>query len=181
MWEDPRKNSPIPWSRPTDWQAAQLAIHHHIAGLAGIREFLLPFARRLEARFGAVAFQMEALCAHTCTCCPDPCCSKASVWYDFRDLLGLHLYGKSIPMGQPISDYGNACRYISHSGCMLPRSIRPWICTWYLCPVQKRWLQRQPGDCRRSLELALDRIKTERALLEDKFIAATCRWVLCEN
>lgn len=174
MREDPLKNSPIPWSHPNSWQAAQLSLHHHTARLCNIHGFLLPLAEDIEMRLHAVAVQMETLCAHTCTYCPDPCCLKASVWYDFRDLLSLHLFGKSLPMGQPISAYGDICQYFSHSGCSLPRSIRPWICTWYICPVQTMWLGKQPGDLSQRLELAVGQIKSQRAVLENKFIAMVC-------
>lgn len=163
--------APIPWSHPHAWQAAQMSLFHHATRLSGVRETLLPLARVIEACLAELARQMEILAAHTCSYCPDPCCIKASVWYDFRDLLGLHLCGTSIPIGQPISSYGGLCRYLTPTGCTLPRAIRPWICTWYLCPVQKRWLQKQPGDAGRNLELALAQIKVRRAALEKQFLS----------
>lgn len=174
MREDPLKNSPIPWSHMNSWHAVQLSLHHHTARFSSVRESLLPLAQDIELRLHAAAVQMEALCAHTCTHCPDPCCLKASVWYDFRDLLGLHLYGEAPPMGQPITNYGDICRYLSHSGCTLPRSNRPWICTWYICPVQASWLRMQPGESGRNLDRALGQIKRRRAALENKFIAMVC-------
>ena len=171
MRADPLYNTSIPWSHPSSWHAAQLSFNHHTARLSSVRESLLPLAQNIELRLHAVAGQMKALCARTCTYCPDPCCLKASVWYDFRELLGLHLYGKSLPMGQPITNYGDICRYFSHSGCTLPRLIRPWICTWYICPVQARWLRTQPGEAGRNLDRALGQIKSRRSALEEKYIS----------
>ena len=174
MRDDPLNSASIPWSHPSSWSAAQRSFHHHTAQLSNVREPLMGLAQDIEVRLHALAEPMDRLCAHTCTHCPDPCCLKASVWYDFRDLLGLHLYGKSLPVGQPITDYGDICRYSSHSGCTLPRSIRPWICTWYICPVQAKWLRTQAVGAGQSLEEALVRIKKQRFALEERFLAVIC-------
>lgn len=166
---------PIPWSHPADWKAAQQSIHYHLNRRPGVRKTLLPRAREMGRLMQDLAIQMETLCANTCSHCPDPCCLTASVWFDFRDLLGFHLLGTPIPIGQPASDYQGRCRYMAPRGCRLPRLIRPWICTWYLCPVQSRWLKKQPGPAGRRLLAALERMKTRRTELETQFLATVCR------
>lgn len=175
MQSDEVHNSPIPWSRPAEWMAAQRSIHFHIHRFRHLREALEPLAGRIEADLCAIGSLMEWLGAHTCSFCPQPCCLTARVWYDFRDLLRLQVSGKSIPEGQPITDYAGKCRYVSHRGCRLSRPLRPWICTWYLCPVQKRRLERQPGGILERLTLAMEEIKTRRVLLEERFVAAVSR------
>lgn len=172
---DPIRHQAVPWSHPAGWKAAQHAILFHLDRYPGARKTILPLAREIECRMQDLAFQMETICAHTCTHCPDPCCLTASVWYDFRDLLCLHLLENPIPIGQPAADYQGVCRFITQTGCSLPRMIRPWICTWYLCPVQSRWVKKQPGGYDRSLLKSLQRIKSLRAGLETQYIERVCR------
>jgi hypothetical protein len=163
--------SSIPWSHPTGWREVHQSILFHLDRHRHVREALLPLAREIEKCLKATAPKMDMICAHTCTHCPEPCCLAASVWYDFRDLLSLHLAGKPIPIGQPIAGYRGTCRFIANTGCSLPRSIRPWICTWYLCPVQTRWLKKQPGAAGRRLLKSLNEMKFRRAELEKRFVA----------
>jgi hypothetical protein len=172
---NPVSPAPIPWSHPSDWKAAQQSIHYHLNRQPGVREAFIPAVREMERLTQDLAIQMETLCASTCSHCPDPCCLTASVWFDFRDLLSFHLLGTPIPIGQPASDYRGRCRYITPGGCGLPRLIRPWICTWYLCPVQSRWLKKQPGSTGRRLLAALERMKTRRSELETQFLATVGR------
>jgi hypothetical protein len=87
-----------------------------------------------------------------------------------RDLVYLHLNQLPIPLSQTISGIGETCCYISHRGCKLPRSIRPWICTWYLCPSQTANARNNKAGRRRALSRALEEIKALRKDLEDEFI-----------
>ena len=169
--DNPSLNSSIPWSQRPSWIAAHQSILFHLNQQPEGLESLNQLAGEIEKLLKDLAPRMEMLCAHTCVHCPDPCCLTASVWYDFRDLLSLHLMQKPIPMGQPISDYRGLCRFITGNGCSLPREIRPWICTWYLCPVQTRWLKKRPAAVGRQLLNSLEEIKNRRVALEQKFIA----------
>jgi len=64
------------------------------------------------------------------------------------------------------------CRYLTDTGCSLPRVARPWICTWYLCPVQAELLRtRLPRQERRIAE-AWQEIKASRKRMERAFIEA---------
>ena len=163
-------NSSIPWCQPSIWSAAHQSIYFHLSQRSECLESLNQLAGELEKLLEELAHRMEMLCAHTCVYCPDPCCLTASVWYDFRDLVSLHLMQKPIPIGQPISDYRGVCRFITGTGCSLPRLTRPWICIWYHCPVQTRWLKKQPAAVGRHLLNSLEMIKTRRAALEQRFI-----------
>lgn len=174
-YNEQTRHPSIPWSHPADWLAAQRSIHFHLNRHGGARETLSPLTREMGRLMQDLAFQMDTLCAHTCIHCPDPCCLTASVWFDFRDLLCLHLLGNPIPIGQPASGYREPCRYITPRGCGLPRSIRPWICTWYRCPAQSRWLKKQSGQAGRGVAASLERMKTCRLKLEKRFLAQVCR------
>ena len=110
------------------------------------------------------------LCRQTCPLCPEPCCVNADVWFDLRDLLFLHAACLPLASGSPRKPGKTACWFLGADGCMLPRHSRPWICTWYLCAVQKRRLQsRNPERLRRLRQLTQD-IREYRKQLEECFI-----------
>jgi len=163
-----------PWAAPADWQAANqsMAVHVH-----RYREQLRPaavLARRVRRLLATIFPLLDEICRLTCSRCPDPCCLAASPWYDFRDLVFLHLNGLTPLQAQPVASLAATCRYIGPRGCTLPRMVRPWICTWYVCPVQSRRL-RNTDRCRwQSLNRILNEIKQDRRQMEDAFIQAIC-------
>jgi len=113
---------------------------------------------------------LDELCRNTCILCPDPCCLSADVRYDLRDLLFLKLTDQVQPAGQPREMPGKSCRYLGTKGCTLPRFSRPWICTWYLCPVQKSRLLRDNGDSLVKLTTEIKKIQQTRKEMETAFI-----------
>ena len=83
---------------------------------------------------------MDELCRLSCPWCPNPCCIVNRTWYDFQDLLYLHLSKQSLPPGQIVPRSQEPCRYLGHRGCRIPRASRPWSCIVYICAVQQRRL-----------------------------------------
>jgi hypothetical protein len=106
----------------------------------------------------------------TCPWCPDHCCLTAKVWFDFKDLLFLHLNGHQIPPAQLLSNLKETCAYWRPNGCKLPRIARPWVCTWYLCPTQTANLLQKPKSVRHNFSRAIQDIKTARKKMESEFI-----------
>ena len=116
---------------------------------------------------------LEQACAAVCPGCTDVCCARATIWYDFKDLLYLfftgsdtgRLPGPGFPDGQirkvKEPGGGQTCVHLGPDGCSQPRIRRPFVCTWYLCPDQKQWLRTQPGSME-TLESGLARIKALR-------------------
>lgn len=121
------------------------------------QEIAASIRERIEALFPL----MEDLCRATCPWCPEPCCIVTRVWFDFRDLLFFHLVAAPLPPG-PIGRKGSACRYLSGHGCRLPRLLRPWACSQYLCATQRRFLAKTKG---KEKVLALDAEITEIAMM----------------
>ena len=106
----------------------------------------------------------------TCRYCPEPCCLTASPWYDFRDLLFLHLNTLEIPQSQPLHDDTNTCCYLGPWGCDLSRITRPWICIWYLCPTQVANLKKRNSQQGDPINQTVSEIKRGRRQLELEFI-----------
>lgn len=131
---------------------------------------LVALAGQLRARILALDSFMDNLCAATCRACTDNCCRRATVWYDFKDLLYLHLASTPFPAGQLISHPGQICRYLTAAGCELPRTQRPFVCTWYVCAAQMGTMDCWPQSSKAYLLNSLEALKEGRYRMERLFI-----------
>ncbi|MDJ0781455.1 MAG: hypothetical protein QNJ22_05755 [Desulfosarcinaceae bacterium] len=118
---------------------------------------------------------MTALAQATCPDCVDPCCRRATLWYDLADLLAIGFLGLPWPPGQPMRSVGAPCRYLGPGGCRLARLHRPWICTWYLCPRQRSMLNSDLRSEAAAVTSRLAAMKTLRVRLVETFIEASGR------
>lgn len=158
-----------PWSSNAQWSEAhwtiQYLLQRHHRSLSRSKELASSINSRLNLLFPL----MESLCKVSCTECRTCCCRQAKPFFDFKDLLYLHLREENIPVGQPIGSDDDYCRYLAQDGCLLPRTSRPWICTWYTCPAQINLLPDEHWD-RSELDRQLRAIKKRRGMLEQEFI-----------
>ncbi|MBS3809475.1 MAG: hypothetical protein KGY38_04910 [Desulfobacterales bacterium] len=130
-------------------------------------------AGHIRARLEEIDSVYKKLCAATCPFCPDPCCFSADIWFDLKDLLFLHASGLAMPIKDPGKKKNSPCSFLSSNGCTIARTSRPWLCTWYLCPTQKRRLEtKQPGFLHRLQKLTAE-ITALRKHLEQCFIELT--------
>jgi len=159
-----------PWGSVSAWQEANSSIDLHIKRWYHRLGRALQIARQAYIRLESIFPALDEICSVTCPRCPDACCLSASPWYDWRDLIFLHLNQLAIPPTQIISGFSQTCCYISHKGCTLTRITRPWICTWYLCPAQTASLKARSSARRQNLDRLLGEIKVLRKNLEDEVI-----------
>ena len=161
------------WISPAAWIEANQSIKHlirsHNAGLETAKNI----AENIQEKLILLFPFLEDLCSLTCPWCPDPCCSHAKVWIDFRDMIFLHLRSIQVPPYQLIDDMKKNCRYLGSKGCTLDREMRPWICTLYLCPTQMNIARKQGSNRHEFLIRIIEEIKTERKKMEDEFIKIT--------
>lgn len=159
-----------PWSSQGAWQEANHALEFAIKRYQNQMSELQALARRITQRIESLDALLEDLCSMACPVCRDSCCQRARVWFDFKDLLVMHLGGDVSAPGQLRGPDDSSCRYLSRTGCMLQRVQRPYVCTWYLCAMLKEHLmQRAPSD-RTYLTNSLTAVKSARTELENQFI-----------
>ncbi len=128
----------IPWSSAAAWREGQLSLSRTIAASRSDLGTAKALAGRILHRYDLAGDLFDELAAVTCETCPRPCCLDAKVWLDFKDLLFIHLSGQGPPPGQLREGWWGRCRYLTSRGCALPRAVRPWVCTWYICADQRR-------------------------------------------
>ena len=155
----------------TRWHDSNRALGKLIARHRPKLDMAVGLAERIRYRLESIFPQMDRLVRMTCPWCPEPCCIVNKSWYDFQDLLFLHLIKQQIPPAPLTSDPEDTCRYLFSRGCVLPRIIRPWTCTGYICPTQTRRLSRRGRCDQRALKVSLDRVKTDRQDMEEAFVA----------
>lgn len=165
-----RQELGIPWASPAAWHAANQAVDYHLHVYRTDLKQTEILARKIKSGLNLVFPVLDELCAHSCPWCPEPCCLKASVWYDFKDLLFLQFSRQPVPPAQPRASLRTPCRYLGPRGCRLRRIARPWICIWYLCPTQTAKLRNGLQGNQELLNRAFDQIKAERNLLENEYI-----------
>lgn len=168
-WADPIP----PWSTTGLWQAANhamlCAVHRH----RDILQDAVDLAQRIRSRIEALDPLMRDLCERTCPHCTDNCCRRATVWFDFKDLLCLHMARRQVtPPAQLVSAAHQTCRYMGDEGCSLPRTQRPFVCTWFICSTQKGVMNRWPLSRKQFLWNSLDALKKGRKKMEYMFIQA---------
>ena len=165
----------IPWNSKSLWQEANQSMSHivrlhrrHLSEAVGMAKEILS---DLQSTFSL----MDELCAQTCPKCPEPCCLSAKLWFDFKDLVFLNVSRIDIPDAQPLAHYDDTCRYLGFAGCTLPRRSRPWVFTYYRCPVQTSRLRKQSRTQYRELDRLLEKIKNDRKKLEDEYVRQIIR------
>jgi len=159
-----------PWGSVVKWDEANRSVEHLIGLHRPELEQTFFLARNIQGQLESIFPLIDDLCASTCPWCPDPCCMIAKVWIDFQDLLFLHLSGQVIPQAQLLQELGNTCRYWSPRGCTLTRIVRPWICTWYLCPPQMANIRKEHPSVQKTFNRAVQAIKTARNQMVAEFI-----------
>ena len=167
----PPNNVPLlPWGSSAQWMEAHQCLGYHLSRHTNAWKNTQAVAGLLETQLKALFPILDELCILTCPRCPEPCCLTAKIGFDFKDLLFLHLARKPVPLNPPLSAREDTCRYISHKGCMLPRSSRPWICTWYMCPAQTAILRKRDSRQGDAFNRIIHKIKKLREVLEEEFI-----------
>jgi len=160
----------IPWDTPGQWTEINRTFEHLLRRRHADLEPARKIAERIRSRMADLFPLMSELCRHTCPECREPCCRVATLWYNFQDLLFLHLTGQPIPESQPLRRFHEPCRYLGPEGCILVRTARPWICTWYICPPQTARLRKTGRKRQQDTDAALEKIKALRHSMEEKFI-----------
>lgn len=162
----------IPWNRRETWDEANASLAWTLWRAPSAMAPARAIAGKLHGLLGRFSPELDRLCRLSCPWCPDPCCLRAKVWFDFNDLLFLHLSGQDIPPGQPITAWDQSCAYLGPRGCTLPRFARPWICSWYLCPPQRKLIVKNPLSFPLSSGTIIHDIKQQRRAMAAAFIRA---------
>ena len=153
-------------ARSRQWQQSNCALkrllnrHRPLLGRAAAT------AGTIRRGIDELIHTMEALRLRTCHFCPEPCCITNTVWFDFRDLLAMHLLDEFLPARQAATESGEPCPFLDHHGCRLPWRMRPWMCIKYICPAQRVLMKKNGQPDSAVLADHIDRIEEQRFRME---------------
>lgn len=166
----------IPWQSEEAWSQVVLSIGETISALSAQGPELTnirTLTRQIAQGYKELETVLERICAISCPICLDVCCSRATVWYDLKDLLLIYLNTGTLPDRQIYKQPDHSCCNLTPSGCRLHRSDRPFICTWYICPDQKKVLDGiLDNENRLALFPTIDKIKRVRKELKEEYVKA---------
>lgn len=163
----------IPWCTSENWQG--VTRFFHTMSLDRNPEFvqIQTLAGQIRQAFEVLSGPMDVLCNATCMGCGDICCERATIWYDFKDLVYLNFAFGRLPEAQIkriVDKTGTPhCPHFTKTGCCLSRLERPFVCTWYLCPAQKQVMISQEGKQCHAILKTLDTLKVLRNQIESEF------------
>jgi hypothetical protein len=76
---------------------------------------------------------IEEYTAHVCPGCTDVCCRQKHGLYRKRDVRYLHALSVDLPKRDEARPLDGPCEWMGPQGCVSPRWMRPFKCTWYFC------------------------------------------------
>jgi hypothetical protein len=90
-------------------------------------------ARKLKELLIRSSPIIEELTAAVCSGCADVCCKQKHGTYRERDVVYLNALGVARPLSDHAGPPEAPCGFLETGGCVLPRWLRPFKCTWYFC------------------------------------------------
>ena len=117
------KNTMIPWMGKDAWDQVVLSISKTISALSAHSELqsetasLRALAQQIVQRYADIETVLERACLTSCPTCADVCCSRATVWYDLKDLLTIYLSTGALPLKQIYRRPDHSCCNLTPSGC----------------------------------------------------------------
>jgi hypothetical protein len=76
---------------------------------------------------------IEEYTSAVCPACADVCCRQKHGMYRERDIRYLAAAGEEAPRRNGERPLDGPCEAMGAHGCVLPRWLRPFKCTWYFC------------------------------------------------
>ncbi len=167
-----QKNHIVPWQNASEWNEIGLFFRRVDRAHQGDFNRVRKTVKTIFTLYESLSGPMDELCALTCPDCRDSCCKRATVWYDFKDLVFFFYAFGRMPESQvckiPLENQGTGCCHLACRGCRLLRQQRPFICSWYICAAQSRLIQAHPLEYRQVPEIVAQ-IKTFRNSMESEF------------
>ena len=93
---------------------------------------------------------LEEYTALICPDCTNVCCKQKHGTFRENDILYLRALGVKVPKRDEERPPEGPCEWMGPGGCVQPRWMRPFKCTWYFCePLLKAMSESPPRKARR--------------------------------
>lgn len=98
---------------------------------------------------------IEEYTAGVCPDCIDVCCRQKHGLYRERDIRYLQTLDVAVPPRDSARPLEGPCEAMGPQGCVLPRWLRPFKCTWYFCEPLLAALNRGPQKKARQISTVM--------------------------
>ncbi len=102
-------------------------------------------AQRIKKEIEKISPFIQQSTEVVCPQCKDICCLSKHGYYNYEDLI--YIYALSLK--PPNYDFGKKdsipCQFLSDTGCVMDRSVRPSGCNWYFCNILSDHMERRSG------------------------------------
>jgi hypothetical protein len=102
-------------------------------------------AERVKEGIEKINFFVQQATAGVCPECKDVCCISKHGYYNYEDLVYLHVLGLKPPAPDFGRDDSDPCQFLTAGGCSLERPLRPSGCNWYFCEALFDVIETMPG------------------------------------
>jgi hypothetical protein len=93
----------------------------------------VPPAERLKQQLFEISPLIEEYTAGICPLCVEVCCRQKHGLYQPQDIAYLLVVGAPVPQRDGSRPLDGPCEAMGPRGCVHPRWMRPFRCTWYYC------------------------------------------------
>jgi hypothetical protein len=98
---------------------------------------------------------IEEYTGEICPGCTDVCCRQKHGQYREKDRGYLRALGENTPFRDAARPLEGGCEMMGPGGCLQPRWLRPFKCTWYFCAPLLKALDEGPPRKARQLSAML--------------------------
>jgi hypothetical protein len=113
-------------------------------------------AVRLQQLLIAGSPLIEEYTRELCPGCTDVCCRQKHGIYRERDVIYLTALRTDVPARDPARPLDGPCEALGEGGCIHPRWLRPFKCTWYFCEPIILAMQDRPQRSARALTAVME-------------------------
>lgn len=129
-------------------------------------------AEGLASAIEAMSPLIERYTAVVCPSCVSVCCINRHSYHDVFDLVLLYALGYEAPPSQQDIDDSVPCRFLGEKGCIFPRSLRPYRCTWYFCDcLLERLDEAPPREYRAFMNTLAGLTEKREEMIREYFVA----------
>jgi hypothetical protein len=113
-------------------------------------------AKRLQQLLIDSSAMIEEYTREVCPSCTDVCCRQKHGTYRERDIIYLNAIGALVPATDRTRPAESRCEFLGTNGCIRPRWLRPFKCTWYFCEPLLTELEDRPARSTRMLTAVME-------------------------
>jgi hypothetical protein len=125
----------------------------HKEGLGRVVELAL----KIREKIHAIDPFIQQHTSSVCPVCRKRCCIGRHAYYECDDLIYLYALGlkpQALERGEE-----EPCQFLSPSGCILDRTVRPSGCNWYFCgPLCDSMEKSSPGGAYLAFDVSLQEL-----------------------